>query len=107
MKKLFILICILCLSGCSSFCTLCSKSSQQVIAPPVYQGIPAELTTKPDPLPYIDMTKASQDDVAIWVGELWKRYTKLSEQRKSAKELDDKFKTLYDKYVEDLTKSKE
>jgi hypothetical protein len=76
------------------------------VTPPVYQGIPSELTNKPDPMPYINTATASQDDIAVWVAELWKRYVKMDEQRSSVRELDDKFKELYKQYLEQLKKGK-
>jgi hypothetical protein len=77
---------------------------QPPASPPIYQGIPQELTSKPEALPYINLDTASQDDVAVWLAELWKRYTKLNEQRATVRELDDKFKELYNQYLDKLKK---
>jgi hypothetical protein len=55
-------------------------------------------------MPYLNVDTATQDDIAVWVAELWKRYTKLNEQRTAVRELDDKFKALYNQYLEQLKK---
>jgi hypothetical protein len=64
MKNLIIACFIVVLTGCSVFQ---KTQTPVVIVPPVYQGVPNELTAPIDDLPYINVETATQDEFAVWL----------------------------------------
>ena len=95
-----------------SFFILCGCASlnqpaciqQGYISPPVYQGVSPGLTHLPDIVPNINVETATQDDIAVLLAELWKQNTIMIEQLTAIRAVDDKFKVLYEQYVEKLKK---
>lgn len=96
MKKLILILAMLVLAGCASTGTTIPIEPTTVLHYKyIVTTVPAEMLIVPPPVPNIDLTTATDKDVAAWMLDGEQRTEGLEDRLKAVKTyLDNKIKTL-------------